>query len=257
MRTGVARLAPAVGATDLFPPMSTTIRLDQPHGPADHAVWGIIATNAFVVAVAVIGNGGLLMLLWPYWLQSVIIGVFAARRILVLERFSTEGFKINDRAVEPTKSTARQTAGFFVLHYGIFHLVYLGFLLGFTATAQGTGIVPVTNSSTGEVYQFAVGVMSRWDQLWLVVLGIGFWQSHGASHREHVAADLAGTPKIGTLMGLPYARIIPMHLTIIFGALLGGGGGVVLFGGLKTLADVTMHKVEHRLLQGASHTPRG
>jgi hypothetical protein len=238
--------------------MSPTIRLDMPDTPSDRAVWGIVATNAVVVGVAAIGDGGLLMLLWPYWVQSVVIGAFAARRIYVLERFSTDGFSINDRAVEPTRSTARQTAGFFVLHYGIFHLVYLGFLIGFTATAGAIGIVPVTDTSSGEVYQFAVGVMSRWDHLWLVVLGIGFWQSHGASHREHVAADLAGTPKIGTLMGLPYARILPMHLTIIFGALLGGGGSVVLFGGLKTLADVIMHKVEHRLLQqGASHTPRG
>ena len=71
------------------------------------------------------------------------------------------------------------------------------------------------------------------------------------SHREHVASDLRHTRNIGTLMFIPYLRIIPMHLTIILGAVLGSGGGLLLFGALKTVADVVMHKVEHRMLQGA------
>jgi len=45
-------------------------------------------------------------------------------------------------------------------------------------------------------------------------------------------------------MFFPYARIIPMHLTIIFGMLL-GKGAIVLFLTLKTLADMIMHVLEH------------
>jgi hypothetical protein len=91
-----------------------------------------------------------------------------------------------------------------------------------------------------------------WSAVWLVATFVGFMVSHGQSHREHVDSDLRHTRNIGALMFIPYLRIIPMHLTIIFGALLGNGGGVLLFGALKTAADVAMHKVEHRMLQGPS-----
>jgi hypothetical protein len=42
-----------------------------------------------------------------------------------------------------------------------------------------------------------------------------------------------------------------MHFTIILGGTVAGSGpgAVVLFGALKTVADVLMHYVEHRVLQ--------
>jgi len=60
-------------------------------------------------------------------------------------------------------------------------------------------------------------------------------------------------------MLLPDARILPMHLTIILGGALGGdGAGVLLvFGALKTAADVLMHYVEHRVLQRGAATAAG
>jgi len=235
----------------------TTERTPQLDLPEDRAAWGILGTNALVLAVAMFGGGGLLMMMWTYWLQSVIIGLYSRRRILALRRFSTQGFKINDRAVDPTVVTKRYTANFFLLHYGFFHFVYAIFLLTFSALGGESGMVPVTIEGTGEVRNFELGQLHWADPLWILALGFGFWQSHGASHREHVAADLRGTTSIGTLMALPYARIIPMHLTIIFGIWM-GGGALLLFGTLKTAADVAMHKVEHRLLQqGASRLPRG
>lgn len=50
-----------------------------------------------------------------------------------------------------------------------------------------------------------------------------------------------------------------MHLTIILGGALGGdGAGVLLvFGALKTAADVLMHYVEHRVLQRGAATAAG
>ena len=49
-------------------------------------------------------------------------------------------------------------------------------------------------------------------------------------------------------MFTPYLRIIPMHLTIILGATLGGGAGLIVFGILKTIADAIMHVIEHKRL---------
>lgn len=52
-------------------------------------------------------------------------------------------------------------------------------------------------------------------------------------------------------MFFPYARIIPMHLTIIFGGMflylgIGSVFVLVLFLGLKAVADLIMHIIEHR-----------
>ncbi len=43
-----------------------------------------------------------------------------------------------------------------------------------------------------------------------------------------------------------YARILPIHLTIILGAgVAGGPHALILFLGLKTAADLVMHAIEH------------
>lgn len=201
----------------------------------DRAIPGILAANAITLAVALWQQWPATMLLWPYWAQSLVIGWFARRRLLALERFSTEGFTINDQAVEPTPATRQRVANFFAIHYGGFHFGYLVFLLAITFD--------------GRFGRAPAGL----DWLLFAALGVAFWHSHRASHRRHVAADLAGERNIGTLMFLPYARVFPMHLAIIVGSMLGGGGAaVVFFTALKTAADVLMHVVEHRWLQAGA-----
>lgn len=217
----------------------------------DHGLRGIIISNVLTVGIAVIKGWGIAQLLWPFWIQSMIIGYYARQRMLTLREFSTEGFRINGSPVDPTPATRRSTANFFALHYGFFHLVYLMFLLGMVFSADSAGLVPFTNEDTGVVTMVHVGQTHAIDFVIFVALGISFWFSHRASHREHTAADLAHCPNIGSLMFLPYARIIPMHLTIIGGILLGGSGAIWLFGMLKLGADVIMHKFEHKWLQAA------
>jgi hypothetical protein len=193
--------------------------------PGDRAALGwLVASNALTIAIALWQRWPLGLLLWPFWLQSVIIGVFSYRRIRGLHRFSTEGFRINGRAVEPTESTQRQTAGFFALHYGAFHLVYAIFLTQQKMPAQ--------------------------DWLWVAVAGIAFYLNHRDSYLRFRDADRQGEPNIGALMFLPYLRVLPMHLMIIFGVGFMGGGlyAVLLFALLKTVADCAMHVAEHRIL---------
>jgi hypothetical protein len=56
--------------------------------------------------------------------------------------------------------------------------------------------------------------------------------------------------EVGKMMFFPYARIIPMHLTILFGGILSSWGTfagkmtLAFFMLLKTFADVIMHIVE-------------
>jgi hypothetical protein len=117
-------------------------------------------------------------------------------------------------------------------------------------TADAAGYVMVTNESTGAQSPVYIGHVDTLDFIAYGVLAAGFWHTHRASHLLHVAADLGRRPRLGTLMMVPYARVIPMHLTIILAFAL-GGGMVWLFVLLKTAADVVMHRAEHAWLRGS------
>lgn len=193
--------------------------------PGDRrALYWLAASNAVVVVIALWQRWPIGLLLWPYWLQSVIIGVFSYRRMMGLTRFSTDRFRVNGRQSEPTEETKRSTANFFAVHYGFFHLGYGVYLLKNPLPPQ------------------------EW--LWVGIAAVTFAVNHWQSFARFREADRQGCPNIGTLMFLPYLRVVPMHLMIIIGVgFLGGGGlSVLFFGVLKTVADCAMHVAEHRML---------
>ena len=187
----------------------------------------LVVVNVVTLAVALGLDWPVSTLMWPYWIQSVVIGYYSRKRILALGRFSTENFTMNDQPVSATPATQRSVANFFTLHYGFFHFGYLMFLIK------------------------QAPALHWWDALGWLALGLSFAWNHRLSFQQNVESDRQGTPNIGTLMFLPYARILPMHFTIILGGTLAGGGSraVLVFGALKTVADVLMHYVEHRVLQ--------
>lgn len=219
------------------------------HLQSDRAVRGILIANAVTLAIALWQDWSVLQLMWPFWAQSTVIGWYARQRILKLDKFSTDGMEINDRPVDPTPETQRTTANFFALHYGGFHLIYLFFLLALTFTTDAAGKIKVTNESTGEQSLVYIGHIGPLDFVIIAALVLGFVRAHRASHREHVESDLAHTRKLGTLMMMPYLRILPMHLTLILAVAL-GGGALWLFMLMKIATDIGSHKLEHSLLQG-------
>lgn len=158
--------------------------------------------------------------LWVYWCQSVIIGFFWFIKILSLKQFSTKNFKVNDLPVAPTKETKISTAIFFLLHFGFFHFVYLFFLPSLSEGAKIFTVLPLV--TVFFIYQsFSFFYNRKWAE--------------------------TAKPNIGRMFFFPYARVIPMHLTIVFvpqpitqkGSLV-----LVFFMMLKTFADVAMHNVE-------------
>jgi hypothetical protein len=208
---------------------SATIRLAGDLS-TDRSVALLLASNLFTLVLAVVQQWDVFFLMWVYWGQSVVIGIFNVRRILALEEFSTEGFRINNRPVEPTPETQRRTAGFFALHYGVFHLVYLVFLFAEPGPASD---LPVFS----------------------IVLCIGvFFINHWFSYDYHRERERSRVPNIGSVMFFPYIRILPMHLMIVAGVTLFGGSGLALvaFLLLKTAADVAMHVVGHAMAQSAA-----
>lgn len=180
------------------------------------AVMMLLLVNIAVLAVAIVFDWSNRSLMLIYWAQSVVIGIGNFLRILGLRQFSTEGFKINGKAAEPNDQTRRSTAWFFLFHYGFFHLVYLVFIV---ADSEGASLFDWT----------------------LLLCVLAFVLEYLPEHRQQRAYDQSQVPNIGALMFTPYLRILPMHITIIFAfGQTDSTWGLLLFGSLKTVADVGM-----------------
>lgn len=181
----------------------------------------LLISNIIVILLAIVQKWDISTVLWVYWMQSIIIGFFQFLRILSLKNFSTENFKINNQSVSPTTQTKTFTAFFFLFHYGFFHFIYAIFLFNFF-TKQ-----PV-------------------DLTFLSLGGLIFFLNHFFSYQHNKIIDEQKVQNIGTLMFSPYARIIPMHLIIIFGAIL-GQTTLIIFLLLKTIIDLIMHIIKHKI----------
>jgi hypothetical protein len=188
----------------------------------DPSSWSLLLANLVTGIFAVAERWSLSEMMLVYWMQSVAIGIFNFARMLSLRRFTTEGLRENDRPVAPTRATQVRMAIFFLIHYGFFHLGYLAFL-GFASRG------------------------ARPEPLPLAICAGTFLLNHFYSFLHNVKEDVRRLRNLGTIMFAPYPRIVPMHLTILSGLWLGPGpAGTVLFLGLKTLADLVMHAIEHR-----------
>ncbi len=194
----------------------------------DPSLLFLLFTNLITIYIAVRENWDLSTLMWVYWVQSVIIGFFNFVRIYQLKDFSTENFTINDRPVKSTEEARNFVAVFFVLHYGLFHLVYLLFLI----VGPYTSVFMLNSSPVDFKY---VGIAS-----------LIFFFNHLYSYFHNKPLDNK-KQNIGAIMFYPYARILPMHFVFIFGAAV--GVAVPFFLALKTLADCIMHVYEHKVLR--------
>lgn len=182
---------------------------------------GLLVSNLIVIILSVVQNWEVSEVLWVYWMQSIIIGFFQFLRILSLKKFSTENFTINNRPAPPTLKTKVFTAFFFMFHYGFFHFIYAIFLFSLF---------------TNQPFNFR----------YLILGSFIFFLNHTFSFYHNRVVDQQRVQNIGSLLFAPYARIIPMHLVIVFGAIL-GQSTLVVFLLLKTLADLLMHTIKHKI----------
>ncbi|MDH4238821.1 MAG: DUF6498-containing protein [Phycisphaerae bacterium] len=195
----------------------------QKHFHSDLSLWTLIVSNLIVIVWALIEGWPLAIVVWVYWAQSVSIGILWFFKILTLKEFSAKGFTINGMADEETTDTKIRTAFFFLAHYGFFHFVYAFFLFVLFRPVR-----------IGPILFMAV--------LFLVYQCFSFFYNRKWEGKRK--------PNIGKMMLFPYARIIPMHITILFGGILSSWGTfagkmtLALFMLLKSFADVIMHVVE-------------
>jgi len=150
-------------------------------------------------------------IIWLYWCQSVLIGVFNFFDMITLKNVDVSNMTINNQP-----ATAKQAKGclpiFFLFHYGIFHIVYFVFLL-----------VDFKLSDTNFTYL-------KW------ALGGVFLQQ--VIHFTQSKIKYSSLPRnIGSMFFIPYLRIVPMHLTILLPKFLGWTPALT-FLILKTVFDV-------------------
>ncbi len=191
----------------------------------------LVISNLLILVFAVAENTSLMTILWIYWCQSVIIGIFNFFKILTLKDFSTEGVKTAPEFMATSGTLKIFLAGFFAVHYGFFHLIYAFFL----GTFSMGGFFSTTANSIDFGFILTAAALFFLNHLFSFL-----YYRNKQTTREN----------IGKVFIFPYARIIPMHLTIIFGGMLLSLGllqhfVLVFFLLLKTIADLAMHAIEH------------
>ena len=201
----------------------------------------LLTANIITIVLAILENWDLATVLFTYWAQSVIIGIFT-----VFTLFSAD---TRELAADMGRSQAEAggnpivgeryvwfykvfVAGFFALHYGLFHWAYYAFIV----ESGLFGTVDFANAGL-------------WASCAL------FFFNHLYSCIYYRTSERQGGMFITREFIQPYNRIIPMHLTIIFGSILvlvlgffGISTGLpvlILFLFLKTWMDIRMHLRKH------------
>ena len=195
---------------------------------ADPSVYALIAANLLAVAIARDAGLRLIDMLAIYWVQSIIIGISHAVRITSLRRFSRGRLNMPEDLGPSLKWVV---AGMFLIHYGMIQ-VFFGIYVDITA-----GYYRVEHLRAASAY-------------WLCALL--FLVNHMYSLYYNMRLDRLGQPSLHTLMFLPYARVLPFQVTgFLFGMapFAPDTAAWILFAVSKTVADVAMHVVEHRVLR--------
>ena len=207
----------------------------------DPSLLSLVISNIATISMALYFNWNVMTILWVYWFQSVIIGFFTVLKILTAKVEAAEKLKahVSGNVLKFIGGASKLfLAAFFVVHYGMFHFVYAIFLAAFTFEGMQLSLGQNANEIFGVL--IAAGIFFA-NHLF------SFWHNFIKGGEREMGAS--GIPR---LFSFPYARIVPMHMTIILGGLLfflsqGNRLLLILFLLLKTGADVSMHLEEHKI----------
>jgi len=192
----------------------------------------------FLIAANLIPVYGVLYFEWKvfavillFWSENVVIGFFNVLRMLLSE------------IRNPLKWIGKVfLIPFFCFHYGMFTAIHGLFLVILFSGVQPQGSPEdMMNRIPGFIFEY---------RLEYAVLAVVV--SHAFSFiYNYILKGEYRRSKLEALMGLPYTRVIILHLTIIFGGfiLMSMGSpvlGLILFIFIKIYMDVKLHKREHK-----------
>ena len=180
---------------------------------ADPALLFLLLGNLYVIWYYEAHPGSFNTIIWIYWCQSMIIGLFNFAYLLTAPATS------NSRMVMENKKTLPSgcAAFFFLFHYGTFHLVYFFFIL--------------IKFSLFDVSHIAV----------LIALGIFILESISQFVRQKRITKIQEVNE-SFIFFIPYLRILPMHLIILVPVFLDIKPSI-LFLLLKTITDLLSYKI--------------
>lgn len=185
----------------------------------------IIISNLVPAIGVLYFSWDLLTILFLYWFESAVIGVFNAKKMIIID-----------------KASLKNEVSFFLIHYGLFMLVHFIFLIVFFVvlptqkTVDPTGILTLLkNVAFGTIF-----------------FTISHWVSF---HYDFLQSDNSSIP-IHTVMFEPYPRILVMHITVIIGAFIIMTTGInkyaiIVLVGAKTLTDIYSYLRQQRRLSVA------
>ncbi|MCX6719870.1 MAG: DUF6498-containing protein, partial [Candidatus Staskawiczbacteria bacterium] len=184
----------------------------------------LIFSNVLTIILALTQNWDFLTILWVYWSQSVIIGIFSYLKILSAKQFDVGNMMFNNKPLSNDKKSKLIIANFFAFHYGFFHIGYFFFLWFFSH------IIPTiaNEPSTVNFQEIYIGA------------GI-FFTNHLFSYFYNRRKEINKKQNIKHLMFFPYLRVLPMQLTFVIGL------PITMFLILKSAVDVIMQTIENNL----------
>jgi len=186
----------------------------------------LLLSNLLTIIVAILFHWSILTLLWGYWLQSIIIGLFTVIKLLM--------FGNRNKHQRLLLTTVRNSI-FFSVHYGIFHFVYLVFLY-FFSTSGVSGFHFREPEYIGITF---IGLLFFINHLYSFLKNYVFEKKYIGSSTNQIFLE-------------PYKRIFPMHLIIIaagfFSAIVPSAETplIIVFLLLKSFADLKSHQILHQ-----------
>ena len=183
---------------------------------SDPAFLFLLAINIYCIWYYQHNPGEFNTIVFLYWGQSVLIGLFNFVDILTIKNIIPGSMELNSSPVTNTSKAKGCAASFFAVHYVFFHLAYGMFLLFYTKIKIDFNFV-------------LIGLAAFSLNLILEFIRHKQWQS-------------ANAVNLGRMFFLPYLRIVPMHLMILGPAFFHVSPSII-FLVLKTIADVSMYLI--------------
>jgi hypothetical protein len=216
----------------------------------------LIIANLVPLGGVIFAHWSAFQIVWLFWFENVIIGAFNVLKMLTVGFFGNPAAEVAKTPLTGTGGRAAGIAGmtflaaFFTVHYGGFsfgHGIFVVALLG-KGSAMREG-VSAQGFSLWDIYVHnpRVAVSEGLGLAILVLLA-----SHAFSFIANFLRNREYTRTgVDRLMGGPYARVVILHVAIIFGAFfvlaLGSPMGVLAFVVLfKIGLDLVLHLKERK-----------
>jgi hypothetical protein len=155
-----------------------------------------------------------------FWIESAIVGFYTILKIITFRLKKPE--KNIPKPTKPKMPPLLFIIPFFIVHFGSFMGAHLVFIV--------MAFIP----------EFSLSLL-----LALFASATPLFLSHGFSFASNFLLKKEyGALKFGSIMLMPYRRIVIMHLTLIIGVMI--GLPVIFLFAAKIAADVYSHSMEHQ-----------